>query len=184
MEMIMNDPKRKWSSREMAREAKELPWFKEHMPDYGHMTAYRDWLAIQEETADRRQELAEAYTVAQLDILDELMENVADDIRSMGSLDELVQQADMLEDAGGDGVDGYLSVDDIGKFAAAKAKAINSLLRVMERQGRLVPIEIAKKLEVNERRLNIDMLLELTGSTEILKKLGDGAIEGDFSELD
>lgn len=187
IEMIMEDPKRRWSSREMADEARKLPWFQTHMPNYGHMTAHRDWLVLQEETAQRRKELSEQYAVSQLDTLEDTLDTVLQDLDTLGTLEDIFSRAApvTLSDGSDDLGEGGVSIDDILKYTSAKQKLVATALRLMERQGKIVPIEIEKKIQIEERRLSIDAFLKMDASGELKAALGeldDGIIEGDYAE--
>lgn len=151
------------------------------MPNYGHMTAYRDFLAVMKQTAERRQELAEGYLQRQLDTLDDMLEGAQEDLETLGSLEELLTEDPTSE------IESDVTLDDVTKFISAKAKLIQSTLRLMERQGTLVPIEIPKKLEV-ERTFNIDTYLKLKQEVhetlpEGRHQLEDGTTEGEFTEI-
>jgi prefoldin subunit 5 len=180
MEIIMGNPTEKWTARRMAEIARSHPWFREHMPNYGSMTAYRDFAAIKEGTKKARQDLAEQYITSQLDKLDDGIEDIEEDLRALGTLD------DALEDlAQQSAADPEMVVDTLGqitKFVKAKESLYRTQLAMMRRQGQLLPLEVAKEVNVQQAVFNIDKYHELREQLREENKLelDDGIIEGDF----
>lgn len=147
LELIMRDPDKKWTAQAISEAAKEHKWFKEFMPTYSAATARSDLLAVLNEIKSRREELAEQYLAAQLDIVDDEIRSIQDDLDSLGDVKSLVDGDDV-------------SMNDILKFVRAKATMTNTLLRLLEHQNKLVPVEIPKRVDVNQQIINLDMFLE------------------------
>lgn len=193
MEMIMKHPTKKWSYRMMAEEARKLPWFREFMPSYGSATAHRDYLAVLEETKERREQLAEQYLVTQLDALEESIYDVSSDIISLGGLTEMVEkvQSDYKEyttkldkEQAGPFFDRLIQIT---KFVKAKESLYNTMLRLQKRQSALVPMEVARELNVTQQTINLDMFIEARKQMELnnghTKTLDDGnTVDGVFEE--
>ena len=174
LEMIMSSPNRKWTYQEIADEAQKLPWFRQHQPDYSQSTAYRDFVAVRNETKENREKLAETILVRQLDDTDEQIQNLLNDIESLGSLDEYLE---MQED---------WNINDIAQYAKAKNTFLNALGRMMDKQASLVPIEIPKQVQVDQT-FTIDHYLQ--ARQEIAKldapklRLYSGdTVEGEYEE--
>lgn len=138
-EIIAAEPTRRWSTREMAEAMRDHDIVGAAMPNYGHMTAHRDWLAISEELALRRRELAEQYIDTQLEITDNL-------------LDDLLQEYQEL---------GALRNDDDPDFQLKKMKVKKDLVqamdRVLARQQTLIPVAVPKQVQVDSRHVDINM---------------------------
>jgi hypothetical protein len=176
MEMMMARPNDDWTYQRISEEARKLPWFAEHMPAYSNMTAYRDLLAVRQETKENRERLAEGILVRQLDQTDEQINNVLEDIEELGTL------ADFLDDDG-------LTINDIGHYVKAKDTLLKALDRLMTKQASLVPIEVPKKVEIDQTRFSFDYYLEVhkQHAAELSPprpQLNDESIEGEYKIVD
>jgi hypothetical protein len=167
LEIIMTDPERKWTTKAISDAAREHKWFQEFMPTYSPATAKADLLAALGEIKERREELAEQYISVQLDILDDEINGMREDLDSLGTLEQLMSS---------DEVD----MNEILKYARARATLTNTMLRLLERQGKLIPVEMPQKIDVSHSQvITLDMFLEARRDLE----LDDGmTIEGDFVE--
>lgn len=173
LEMIMAEPTRRWSYAEIAEEARKLPWFQQHMPTYSNSSAFRDYLAIREETKENREKLAESILVRQLDETDNQMQSVLEDIETLGSLDEFIANSPDL------------TISDIAQFAKAKNTYLNALGRLMDKQASLVPVEIPKQVVI-DNNFTVDHYLQARKEYEKLDSpkimISDGIEEGEYQE--
>lgn len=172
LEMIMEHPNRNWSYRQIAHEARQLPWFQKNMPTYSYQTAKLDYAIIKEETRARREELAEDALVSQLDEVNEQIASVVNDLDNLGDL-----------------IDYGASIEEINQYVNAKNKLLTSLDRLWAKQSKLLPVDIPKKVEIDSRHITLDAYLQL--QKEYKEELGapkgrlkDGIIEGDYTEQD
>lgn len=170
LEMIMEHPNRNWSYRQIAHEARQLPWFQKNMPTYSYQTAKLDYAIIKEETRARREELAEDALVSQLDEVNEQIASVVSDLDNLGDL-----------------IDYGASIEEINQYVNAKNKLLTSLDRLWAKQSKLLPVDIPKKVEIDSRHITLDAYLQL--QKEYKEELGapklkDGIIEGDYTEQD
>lgn len=173
LEMIMAEPTRRWSYAEISEEARKLPWFQQHMPTYSTQTAYRDYLAVKNETKENREKLAESILVKQLDETDNQIQGILEDIETLGALDEfLASNPD-------------LGIADIAQFAKAKNTYLNALGRLMDKQASLVPIEVPKQVTI-DNNFTVDHYLQARKEYEKLDSpkimISDGIEDGEFEE--
>lgn len=168
LEMIMENPNRNWSYRQIAEEARKLPWFQKNMPNYTHETARKDYAIIKQETRARREELAEDALVKQLDEVDDQIASVLTDLENLGDL-----------------IDYGASIEEINQYVNAKNKLLISLDRLWAKQSKLLPIDIPKKVEIDSRHITLDAYLQI--QKEYKQELGqpksmlhDGIIEGEY----
>lgn len=172
LEMIMENPNRNWSYRQIAEEARKLPWFQQNMPNYTHETARKDYAIIKQETRARREELAEDALVKQLDEVDDQIASVISDLENLGDL-----------------IDYGSSIEEINQYVNAKNKLLTSLDRLWAKQSKLLPIDIPKRVEVDSRHITLDAYLQIQKEYKHelaapRTALGDGVIEGEYDETD
>ena len=78
--MIMVDPDRKWSVRDMASEAQKLDWFITHQPLYSKSTASKDYTAVIDDIKEHREELADHYIRTHLETTDDLLDDLLEQL--------------------------------------------------------------------------------------------------------
>jgi hypothetical protein len=179
LEMMMAEPLENWTYQRIAERARLLPWFAEHMPNYSNMTAYRDLLAVTEETKENREKLAEGILVRQLDQTDVQIQGLLHDLEELGSLGDFLEEND-----GDDGI----TINDINTYVKAKDTLLKALDRLMAKQADLVPINIPKKVEIDQTRFSFDYYLEVhkqhAHELDAPKlRISDGnTVEGEYEE--
>lgn len=172
MEVINDEPTKKWSVRDMAQAMRQHPVVASIQPHYGKTTAHRDWLAIRDELKERRDELASDYIQSQLDITDEALGDLQREYDNLNKIDiSLIDDEEMRASI-------------ILNRIKAKKELIVAMDRMMSRQQTLVPVTVPKKLEVDERRveMNLDTFLKMRERALALKD-GDesnNVIEGEL----
>ena len=149
-DIIADDPTVRWSVRKIADAMRDHPLIAQNQPDYGHMTAWRDWGVIRKDLADRREEIAADYIARQLDITDGMLEELQTDFENLSSIN-----FDKIED---EAVRGKILVESL----RTKKDIVAAIDRLLGRQQTLVPIAIPKKIKVDSTHtsLNLDTLLE------------------------
>jgi len=170
-EIIAAKPGNNWTPEKLALAMRENETVSAIQPKYTSMTARRDWHSLSNELAHNRKELIDIYLNQQLEIVDGLLEDVITEWEELRNtpVDEESEMPLLVQ-------------------MATKARSLNALGQAIERllgrQAALIPIEVPKKLQIEERRINIDLFLEARNRQEnkLRTKLGDGVIDGQYEE--
>lgn len=205
--MMMEQPDRKWSVRDMADEAQKRDWFKANQPTYSKSTAHKDYVAVIEDLKEYREELASYYIENHLNTTDAMLEELETDLDEIEKEYEFsVRMIDLLEDKLSSTNDSDLVSDiinQIQKFSETKSKIRkerrdiqNSMLSVMRRQSTLVPIQVpfeqkGVNVQVNNVQLTIDdfqkekaRIKQQSYLTIPESIISDEELEGDFEIID
>lgn len=185
--MIMTEPDRKWSVRDMANEAQKLEWFKKNHPDYSKSTAAKDYIQVIDDIKDRREELADHYIRSHLVITEDLLDNLKE------QLNDLEADYDFLT--------GMIEADDVepkdalsiskqrSKLRKEMRDINNNMLAVMRRQSTLVPIQVpfeqtGNGVVVNNIQLSIDDFQKQKAmlSESLQKRIESPVIEGEYTD--
>lgn len=168
-ELIADRPHENWSWRAMAIAMQSHPVVAKAQPNYGHMTAKRDWLAIHDELKERREELASEYIDAQLELTEQLLEDIQEEYELLNSID--LEELEEKERAG-----------FILQRIRAKKDLVASVDKLLQRQQTLVPMEVPRRLQVDNRSIsiNIDALLENYEKAKLAS--GEDIIEGELDD--
>jgi len=172
LEIIGKDPTRRWSVRDIAAAMRRNPIISQVQPNYSHSTAHRDYLAIKEELREKREDLATDYISSQLEITENL-------------LDDLTRQYEEVKQISVDDVDDPATRAQIAiKKIGLKKDLVAAIDRILARQQTLVPIAVPKKLDISEKKLNVnlDALLALKGRIDEVPRIeSPDIIDGQFS---
>lgn len=167
-EIIAGKPSNDWTPQKIADAMREHELIKEVQPKYSITTAKKDWYALSSELAHNRKELVDIYLQQQLEITEEMLEDLIGEWNSL-----LAEEVEYYEDAPPPLVQ-----------RAAKIRSLNALgqamERILKRQANLIPIEVPKRLEIDERRINLDIFLE--AKTRQQKRIQETIIDGDYEE--
>lgn len=173
MQMIMNEPDRKWSVRDMADEARKLEWFQEHQPSYGKTTAHSDYIAVMDDLKDKREELASYYIEEHLNATDLMLNELEDDLQSIEKEESVInamieKMEDALEYADPNAKETENILTEVNKLIKSgrmirkeRRDIHTSMLSVMRRQSTLVPIQVpfeqkGVNVQVNNVQLTLD----------------------------
>ena len=173
VEIINNDATKNWSIRDITEAMLEHPLIQQVQPKLSKSTVHRDWLAVKDELAEKRVELAGDYIDYHLNITDYLLNDLMSDYQAIDSID-----TDNIED---EELRARILLDRIGD----KEKIIRSIERMMKRQSTLVPIEVPKKLEIDDNKtvtFYSERFIEIQKRANM--ELSDGIEDGDFVEVD
>lgn len=140
MEIINNDPTRHWSVRDLEDEMRKHPLIQKIQPKVGKSTIHRDWLYVKEELAEKRIELAGEYIDYHLNVTDYLLGDLLTEYQKIGEID-----LDAIEDED-------LKAQLLLNRLSDKQKLVTAIDKVMKRQSTLVPIEVPKKLEIEDNK--------------------------------
>ena len=165
--ILASKPNNNWTPAKIAEAMKLDPIVSEAQPKYSIVTARRDWYSLSGDLARRRGELVDIYLNDQLEQTDNLLDDLLDEWSNLKEVD----------------ID-YDSETSPATQASQKIKAMNTLSqaieRLMKRQANLLPLEVPKKLEIEERRINLDIFLEARNQRSALKE--GVVIDGTFEE--
>jgi hypothetical protein len=144
------------------------PTVMQNQPNYGHMTAWRDWGVIRKDLIERRDEVAADYIASQLETVDELLDQLEQDFKDLSDIDY-----NEIED---EAVRARLMVDSF----RTKKDIVAAIDRLLGRQQTLVPIGIPKQLKIDSTHTsyNLDRLLEL--KKQALELAEGDVIEGEI----
>jgi hypothetical protein len=161
-EIRNNEPERDWTVREVADAMKQHPLVKQFQPTYGKSTAARDIALINEQLVHRREELAQAYIHAQLELTDEIIEDLVDEYRKLTESD----------------------FEDIEKFIKTKVTLSKAILLTQRRQASILPIDAPKKLSIeSSHRFDIEHFYQIQQGVNNLMLDDPTVVDGEF-ELD
>lgn len=164
LEVMSSAPEKEWTSRELALAMKEHPIIQRKQPTYSKSTAALDMESIRGDIFEQRQDIAAIVLRQQLTTTEQMRLDTLDlwekELESYRALAE----SDFMAVDG----EGNAYVDEKAKEAAYSAqinrleKLHRMLDRTMTRQGKILPIEVAKKLDVSTpTTLNINAFLNL-----------------------
>lgn len=160
---IRNDQSDKdWSVRDLADEMQKHPLVQKFQPNYSKSTAARDLALINQQLAHKREELAESYIHAQLEVVDSIIE-------------DLVNEYDKLIES---------DFENIEKFLKTKVNLTKAILMAQKRQASILPIDAPKKLSIeSSHRFDIEHFYQIQQGVNNLLLDDPTVIDGDF-EID
>lgn len=165
-EIIAEQPSHDWTPAKIAEAMRDHEIVRGVQPRYSVVTARRDWYSLSNELAQSRKEMVDVYLNHQLETTEELLDDLIEEWNSLRA-----EEIEYYEDAPPPLVQ-----------RAARIRAINALgqaiERVLKRQASLIPIEIPRKLEIEEKRINLDIFLE--ARTRQQKRINERIIDGEY----
>lgn len=207
--MMMEDPERKWSVRDMASEALKREWFRAHWPTYSKSTAHLDYRAVMEDLKESREEMASYYIEEHLDSTDLMLRDLEDDLESIEKEESVIASMisaleDRLESSDPDDKDIDKIIDELNKLIKSsrgirkeRRDIQSSMLSVMRRQATLVPIQVpfeqkGVNVQVNNVQLTLDDFhkekarLRHGAQFSIPERAGAGisVVDGDYEEVE
>lgn len=167
-EIIASQPSHEWTPQKMVEAMRENEQIKAVQPMYSITTAKKDWYALSNELAQNRKELVDVYLQQQLELTEEMMDDLVSEWNNV-----LAEEIEYYEDS-----------PPPSMQRAAKIRSLNALSqameRVLKRQAALIPIEIPRRLEIDERRINLDVFLEAKMRQQ--KLIGEKIIDGEYED--
>lgn len=158
-EIRNNDAAREWTVRDLAEEMQKHELVQRFQPNYGKSSAHRDIALINKQLVQKREELAESYIHAQLEITEEMIDDLVDEYRSLASGD----------------------FEDIESFLRTKVNLSKAILGVQKRQASILPIDAPKKLSIeSSHRFDIEHFYKIQEGVNNLLLDDPTVIDGDF----
>jgi len=172
-EVINSDPTKHWSMRDLEEAMRAHPLIQQVQPRLGKSTIHLDWLAVKNELAEKRKELAGEYIDHHLQISEYFIQDMMEEYEKINSIN-----VDDISDPD-------IRAQVILSRMAEKDRIIKAVDRMMKRQSTLVPIDVPKKLEIDDQKritFNVERFLDMNKQAE--QFLGDGIEEGEYVDAD
>jgi hypothetical protein len=158
LEIINEQPEKRWSRRQVHEAMKRHPMVREIQPDYSLYTAHTDYVSVFNEIKDRREQLADDYITMQLEIAGYFIDDLLKEYENLNEIDpEWINDVSVRAD---------FVLDRIDK----KTKLQAGVERMFKRIGTLVPTEIPKQLQIDQRQvvMTIDRFQQLAKESSLM----------------
>lgn len=156
-EVIQTNPTIYWSARKLADYARTNTVIGQIQPNYGTMTAWRDWAIIQEELRERREEIANEYIDLQLEQIDFVLDDLQKEYKALENI-----VLDDIEESG-------KRISMQLRIAGAKKRLVEAMDKLWNRQQTLLPIAVPKTIRVDTTQMTMTMDQLIAARKEALK---------------